>query len=273
MHDPDVTEANGEEVLAGGIANQGRVVRAGTHVLRPANLHSATVHALLRHVRGVGFDGVPEPVGMDDDGRERLVFVPGDVPCPPYPAWAQAGTCLASVAALLRRYHDATVGFVAPPGAAWSDEMADPSGDHQVVAHNDVCLENVVFRDGVAVALLDFDFAAPGRRVFDLASLARMCVPVDPPDIAARNGFADVDPFARLRVVADAYGLAAPERAELVAVLAAQVASMGAFVRRRVEAGEPAFVRMWEEMGGEARYRRRRDWFEQHRARFVESVR
>ena len=53
----------------------------------------------------------------------------------------------------------------------WSDEMRDPDplGD-VVICHNDVCPENVVYRDGVAVALLDFDFAAPGRRVYDVAS-------------------------------------------------------------------------------------------------------
>jgi thiamine kinase-like enzyme len=48
-----------------------------------------------------------------------------------------------------------------------------------VICHNDVCLENVVFRGGLAVALLDFDFAAPGRPTFDSAAFARMCVPVD----------------------------------------------------------------------------------------------
>ena len=50
--------------------------------------------------------------------------------------------------------------------------MADPDGG-SVMCHNDVCLENVVFRDGRAVTLLDFDFAAPGRRSFDLAAFAR----------------------------------------------------------------------------------------------------
>ena len=49
--------------------------------------------------------------------------------------------------------------------------MADPEGG-PVVCHNDVCLENVVFRNGEAVALLDFDFAAPGRPVYDLACFA-----------------------------------------------------------------------------------------------------
>ena len=66
--------------------------------------------------------------------------------------------------------------------------MADPEGG-PVVCHNDVCLENVVFRDGEAVALLDFDFAAPGRPVYDLACFARMCVPIDDDENRARFGW------------------------------------------------------------------------------------
>ena len=89
--------------------------------------------------------------------------------------------------------------------------MAEPregTAPGEVICHNDVCPENVVYRGGTAVALLDFDFAAPGSRVYDLARLALMTVPVDTPEDAARTGRGDLDPFARLRVVADAYGLA-----------------------------------------------------------------
>ena len=78
-----------EEILPGGVGNAGAVVRVGDHVLRPASRHTPAIHALLRHVRAAGFDGVPEPVGVDPDGRERLVFIDGDVPYPPFPAWSQ----------------------------------------------------------------------------------------------------------------------------------------------------------------------------------------
>lgn len=152
--------------------------------------------------------------------------------------------------------------------------MADPSPDDElVVCHNDVCPENVVFRDGVAVALLDFDFAAPGRRVFDVASFARMCVPIDSPDNAAKTGRRSLDPVSRLRVVADAYGLDAPARTGLLEVLDEQLATGGDFVRRRVEAGEQPFIEMWNAMGGEAFYDARRDWFSANRARFDEAMR
>lgn len=246
------------EVLHGGFANEGQVARVGDHVIRPANPHSRTVHALLRHLRAVGFEGASEPVAVEGD-RERLVFVPGDVSCPPHQPWARSGPSLASVAHLLRRYHDAAETFVPPPDATWSDEMADPSGVHEVVCHNDVCLENVVFRDGHAVALLDFDFAAPGRRMWGLASFARMCIPLEAPEDGGPP-----DPFTALRQVADAYG----RRDGLLDAVGRQMASTGEFVRRRMERGEPAFARLWEQTGGAARYERRRAWFAANRLRF-----
>ena len=166
-----------EQELPGGVANAGAVTRAGDDVLRPSNPHSRSIHRFLSFLRATGFDGASLPRGIDDDGRERLRFMEGDVPVPPYPAWAQEDAALASVAALMRRFHEAARSFE-PGGSTWSVEMADPAGG-QILCHNDVCLENVVFQGGLAVGLLDFDFAAPGRPAYDLAQMARMCVPVD----------------------------------------------------------------------------------------------
>ncbi len=258
------------EVLHGGVTNAGEVSREGNYVLRPSNARSELVHRFLRHVRDAGFDGVPQPVGIDPDGRARLVFIPGDVPVRPFPAWAQTDTALGSTAQLLARFHAAAQGFQTPPGAQWSWQLADPQGGI-IICHNDVCLENVVFRDGVAVALLDFDFAAPGRPIYDLASMARLCVPLDAPEYAQVPDRESFDPVGRLRLVADSYGLA-PGREELVRAIEESMARHGEFVRPRVERGEPAFVRRWELMGGQARFDRRRDWFAEHRDRFVEAL-
>jgi len=266
-HDCRVAE---REVLRGGVANAGAVVREGAYVLRPSNPHSEVIHALFRHVRAAGFDGVPEPVGIDPDGRERLVFIRGETAWPPFPAWCQTDAVLGSIADLLARFHAAAQGFAAPVGATWNRELADPVGG-SVLCHNDVCVENVVFRDGVAVALLDFDFAAPGRPVYDVAAMARMCVPLDTPEDALVWGRESFDPFGRLRVVADSYGLA-PGREELVAIIEESMTDAGEFVRQRVQRGESAFVEMWEQMGGQARYDRRRDWFARNRSRFLDAL-
>ena len=247
-----------EEVLPGGVANAGAVVRVGDEVRRPWTSRTEAIHALLRWVRRNGFDGVPEPLGRDDLGRERLRFVEGDVPLPPFPPFID-DRALASVARLLRRYHDAAAGF--PTDGDWNPELADPVGG-PLLCHNDVCPENVVFRDGEAVAILDFEFVAPGRREYDIAAMARMCVPVGPHDRA-------VD---RLRLVADAYGLETGGRHELVACLDDQIARGGEFVAARVAAGEQAFIDMWERGGGMGHFDRRRAWWAAERDRVAAAL-
>ena len=259
-----------EELLAGGVANAGAVTRMGAHVLRPANSHSGSIHRFLRGLRAAGFDGASMPVGIDADGRERLVFVEGDVAVPPFPAWVQTDASLGSVATLMRWFHDASR-RVDLTGLTWSGEMADPTGG-RIVCHNDVCLENVVFRDGRAVGLLDWDFAAPGRPVYDLAAFARMCIPVDDDLSAARLGFGPADRPARLRLIADSYGLSRDDRHELVIVLTESIVRGGAFVRRRVEAGDANFIAMWNEIGGMERFDRRRRWWREHHTEFSNAM-
>lgn len=255
-----------DEVLHGGVANAGAVVRRGEYVLRPSNPHTPSIHRFLAALAAAGFEGASVPVGVDPDGRERLRFVAGEVAVAPFPAWFQTDEVLASITDLLRRCHEAARAFD-PRGEAWSGEMADPAGG-AIVVHNDVCPENVVFRDGVAVALIDFDFAAPGRPTYDLAAMARMCGPVDDPVSAGRLGWGPVDQPARLRLVADTYGLESDQRQEVVEILSDVFAAGGRFLRRRVEAGHPAFIELWEAIGGMERFDRRRAWWAEERPTF-----
>jgi Phosphotransferase enzyme family len=260
-----------EEQLDGGITNVGRVVRVGAHVLRPSSPQSASVHAFLRSVRHAGFEGAPLPIGIDQDGRERLVFIEGDVPVAPYPDWSQSDRALASIARLLRGLHDAARGLDAH-GSTWDESLADPAGG-PLVCHNDVCPENVVFRDGIAVALLDFEFAAPGRPVYDVAHLARLCVPIDDEFDQARLGWRPADRPARLRLVADAYGLGQDGRAELLTAMDDAIDRIAVSARRRVEAGDPSAVEMWNRTGGSDRYERRRRWWAGNHDAFAAALR
>ena len=233
--------------MAGGVGNDGEVVQVGAHILRPAGPHTPAVHALLYHVRTHGLMGVPAVVGIDPDGRERLLYIAGEVALPPFPTWSLTDRVLVTITKLLHRYHDAASSFPIPADAVWNTELADPTpGPDPVVCHNDVCPENVVFRGASATALIDFDFAAPGRRVWDVAAMARLCAPIETAEDAARH--------------------------DLLDALTTQIDQRGEFVRRRVEAGQPAFVAMWEATGGQARYDRRQAWFQAERAHFLDTL-
>lgn len=45
---------------------------------RDAGPWTPAVHALLRHLEYVGFEGAPRVIGFDDSGREVLTYLEGD---------------------------------------------------------------------------------------------------------------------------------------------------------------------------------------------------
>ena len=210
-------EGSKAEVLLGGLTNRGRVVRIGDTVRRPQRATSPATHALLRHLADVGFTGAPRFLGIDDQNREILSYIPGAAVTPPYPSWALTDEALVSVAELLRDYHLAVSTFD-PSVHKWPPSPPPPFAG-RLVSHNDLNLDNVVFRDGRAVALIDFDLAGPGSRVWDVAGAARLWAPLRPDryiDDARRGRVLD-----RLRLFVDSYGLADDERARLIAAVLA----------------------------------------------------
>jgi aminoglycoside phosphotransferase (APT) family kinase protein len=260
-------EATDGAPLAGGMLNAGAVVRRGALVERPAPRAARALHAYLLALKEHGFDGAPTPVALTADGRERLTFLPGDVALPPFPRWVMTESALSSVGGLLRRLHEAGAAVEVEAGVEWARDLADPEGG-TVLCHNDVCLENVVFRDGRAAALIDFDLAAPGRPVWDLAMTARYWVPMLDPVSASALYPAGLDAPARLRTLADGYGLSPRERAELPGVIEQATEICRAFVARRVADSDPVFVRALAERGGWERWDRMRGWLVAHREAF-----
>ncbi|GAA1387107.1 phosphotransferase [Kitasatospora putterlickiae] len=257
--------------LVGGMANAGAVFRQGDLVERPAPRHARALHAHLRALKEHGFDAAPVPVGLTGDGREQLAFIPGDVALPPFPGWAMRSAALASVGSLLRRLHDAGGAVAVDTRAEWPRDLADPEGG-TTLCHNDVCPENVVFRDGRAVALIDFDLAAPGRALWDVAMTARYWVPVLDPGSAAALYPPGLDVAARLRILADGYGLSAGDRTELPGVVEQATEVCRAFVARRVAGGDPVYLRAWAERGGWERWDRAQTWLADHRETFTAAL-
>jgi len=247
-------------------------VRRGVAVCRPAPPHAPGLHGFLRDLRAAGFTGAPMPRRLAaDEGWEELEFIQGDVAVLPYPWWALGDAALASVGRLLRRYHDAAATVPVDLSAGWPIDLADPEGG-PIVCHDDVCHSNVVFRDHAAVAFIDFDFAAPGRPVWDLVMTARYWAPLADAQTAAVSGLDHLDPFRRLRVLVDAYGLDQGGREEFVDVFDQATAVCRSFVSARVAAGDPGFVAALDHHGGWERWDRLEGWIAASRGRLAEAV-
>lgn len=239
-------------MLPGGFVN--RVVRVGDTVRRNQGQRAEFTHRLLRHLERRGWAGAPRLLGVDDQGREVLTFLDGHV------AWQSPtdGVCttdaLVAVARLVREFHDLTAG-------------TPLAGDEEVVCHNDLSPKNTVYRDGgdglLPVAFLDWDIAAPGARIHDVAHMCWQYLDLGP---AVR----DLDTTARrLRAMCDAYGLA--DRSQVVATILWWQDRCHRGIEAAAEAGDPAMVRPRD--SGVARFvRAAHDWVAAHRARFESAL-
>lgn len=151
---PTSQDVDVEQPLSGGAQSRG-IVRVGATVRRPRQDGAELRQALLRHLEAVGFSGAPRALCYDDQGREVVSFVEGQVfHAAPY---LLSDAKLLSATELIRGYHDATA----------SSPFRD---DQEVLCHGDLGPHNTVFRGDTAIAIIDWDAdLAPGRRIVDFA--------------------------------------------------------------------------------------------------------
>ncbi|MFC4060984.1 phosphotransferase [Planomonospora corallina] len=256
--------------LDGGDVTEG-VVRVGDTVRRPLGFNAPLVHALLRHLEAVGFAGAPRFLGVDAAGREVLTFVTGEVAGRPRPAWVADEARLASVGRLVRSYDDAAEGFVLPDGVRPFQGIAEPPGmppappyPAELVGHMDFTPDNIVFRDGEAAALIDFDLAKPVTRVEEVFNAMLHWAPLgDPAD--ADPPLRDADVPRRCRILADAYGMSDVDRSRLVEVAVLRTRRSWFSMRQLAEERGGGWARMWREGVGD-QIKRREAWLERNGA-------
>jgi Phosphotransferase enzyme family len=235
-----------ENLLPGGYVNP--VVRIGDTVRRVPHPRDAFVHELLAHLETRDFAGAPRFLGTDDEGREILSFIDGHVAWEDeQPAEVGSDASLRAVALLLRELHDLTAGTTL-------------AGSADVVCHNDLSPKNTVYRDLgeglVPVAFIDWDLAAPGKRIHDVAHVCWQFLDLG-------QSVTDVpEAERRLRLISDSYGLR--NRRDLVeTILWWQERSWRGIVAQ-AEAGDPAMRRL-NDSGAPVRIRSAHRWVLDHR--------
>jgi len=181
-------------------------VRVGDTVRRPTHPWSPAIHDLLRHLESVGFPHSPRLLGIDDEGREVLTYLPGDSGGAGWsPVVPDAG--VVAMARLLRDYHRAVAGF-APPAAVWAGRDGPPAPG-ELICHGDFGPWNLVWRAGRPIGMLDWDYAWPARPVHDVAYALEYVAPFRPDDESMRFLHHAAPPARRHRIelFATAYGL------------------------------------------------------------------
>ncbi len=269
-----------EIALPAGDVTEG-VVRVGDTVRRPHQPQSLAVAGYLDHLERVGFEASPRYLGRDAAGRDVLTFLHGQVPGDPPQRWAADEGLLAGIADLVRRLHEASAGyladqgFAAPHGSSWRRDLVTvslpvPDPVPELISHLDVTPQNVVVRDGRAVGLVDFDLAGPTSRLLEVYNTAMHWVPLRPAE-DVWPGWRECDPFHRVRLFVDAYGLDEAGRRQLPDLGIVRAEASWTRMRAAAEQLGGGWARMWRDGVGEA-IRRRQAWLRAHRERLLDAL-
>ncbi|MFJ8511050.1 phosphotransferase [Streptomyces avermitilis] len=240
-----------ESFLPGGFVNA--VVRVGDTVRRPAS--AKFVGDLLRLLEASGWGGAPRYFGVDDEGREVLSYLDGHVAWEPrQPAAVSSDESLVTVARLVREFHDLTAG-------------TPLAGDQEVVCHNDLSPKNTVYQlcggELRPVAFIDWDLAAPGARIHDIAHVCWQYLDLGP-------SATDVEKAARqMRLIVDSYEL--PDRQRLVSTILWWQDRCWRGIETQADAGDLAMTRL-RDAGAVRQVQSAYQWVSDHRDALERSV-
>lgn len=207
--------------LLGGQLTPG-IARVGNTVRRLPKGNVAFVHDLLVFLEDQGFPFAPRFLGMDEQGREILSYLEGEI-------WPDSGSGLSDdlleqAARAIRRYHDATAGSSLAQGS-------------EIVAHHELGPHNTIFQDGHLVGFIDWDDATPGARLRDLANAIYNYV-----DISHWSNQEANEQTRRIRLMCVAYGWNDP-----IALVNDFEADLQQALRNHEQAGPTGAIKIFQE--------------------------
>lgn len=237
-----------EETLLGG--NVSNVYRLGDTVRRELKPDSVKIHKLLKHLESKGFDYAPKFLGIDEKDREILSFIEGETGNYPLKKYMWSNDALKEIAKMLRLYHNAVSDF--PIEESWQpiDNTPQP---FKVLCHNDFAIYNIIFNQEKPVGIIDFDLAAPGQRLWDIAYTLYTCVPLsrlyhtETGEEVYYDPLKDADRIKqRVKLFFESYGIEGMEKGFLEMVLL-RVEGLCKTMQRKAEEGDMAFQKMIDE--------------------------
>ncbi|MFS0861932.1 phosphotransferase [Fredinandcohnia sp. 179-A 10B2 NHS] len=234
-----------EEKLTGG--NVSDVYRSKNTVRRELKPNSVKIHKLLQHLESNGFNYAPKFLGIDDKNREILSYIEGEAGNYPLKEYMWSNDALREIAKMLRQYHDAVSDF--PLLNEWTP-MDNTPNNIEVICHNDFAIYNIIFKHTMPVGIIDFDVAAPGPRLWDIAYTLYTCVPLSRYRHTVKGEEVRYNPSHdaertkhRVELFFSTYGIEGLEQGYLDMVLL-RLEGLCKYMKRKAAGGDIAFQKM-----------------------------
>lgn len=207
--------------LLGGRLTPG-IVRVGNTVRRHPKGNATFVRDLLLFLEDRGFGFAPRFLGMDVQGRDIYSYLEGQT-------WLSSCSglsddLLVQAASIIRSYHDITAGSKLAQG-------------HEIVAHHELGPHNTIFQESRLIGFIDWDDAAPGTRLRDLANAVYNFV-----DVSHWANQAANEQARRIQLMCATYGWDDP-----IALINDFEADLQQALRNHKQAGRTGAIKVFEE--------------------------
>jgi thiamine kinase-like enzyme len=244
-----------QELLDGGWGKDSKPVKIGNTVHRQPSEQSSYVHEVLQFLEYANFEWAPRFLGMDEQGWEVLSFIDGYVPhgqTVPQRTWSLE--TMQDIFVHIRQLHDLTSGSELAKG-------------HECICHGDLSYANTVYRDGEAIAFIDWDWAHAGQRIDDVAYGILEYLSIG--EFESEGGPRERAGLAR--VLAFSYGLDASQRARIPARMLDLLLATRDKQLHAIKQGSPSAIKLAEAVVP-GQLLKRHAWLEENIECFVSAM-
>ena len=209
-------------------------------------------------------------LGIDEKNREILSFIEGKAGNYPLKEYMRSNDVLKEIAKMLRLYHDAVSDF--PLLDDWKPMDHTPN-NIEVLCHNDFAIYNIIFNDEKPVGIIDFDVAAPGPRIWDIAYTLYTCVPLsrvyytESGEAIHYESAQHADSIKeRVKLFVQSYGKSMDE--DYLGMVLLRLEALCTYMKRKANEGDVNFKRMIDE-GHLEHYEKDMQFIREHRAEWI----
>jgi hypothetical protein len=214
-------------------------------VYRPSGEWSKHVHAFLIYLHEKGFNKVPYPYGIDQDGNERLSYVDGIIYNGLLPENVMSDQALKAVALIMKGYHDLGAEYIQKLGGdeKWMLPKREPV---ETMCHGDFAPYNIAMDNKKVHGIIDFDTLHPGPRIWDIAYALYRWIPLMSPSNPENFGTKE-DKLRRLKLFELSYGTEYFIGYDMIVWISDRLEFLINYMKSEAKKGNPTFIKHIEE--------------------------
>lgn len=226
-----------EENLSGG---RNDIKKKNHKVYRPTSDSTPYIHDFLLFLHNNGFNQVPYPYAVSEDGHEVVSYIEGQVYNELLPDTVKSDETLISVCKLIKSFHQ--IGSMYSETLTGNEKWMLPKQEPiETMCHGDLGPYNITIVNEVASGIIDFDTLHPGPVMWELAYVLYRWIPLMAPENPESFG-TEEDKKRRITLFMNTYGLGEIPYDQVINWVIKRIEYLVSFMEDEASRGNETFI-------------------------------